>query len=137
MNIFFVGIRSRRKGQRGLLLFPLILFFAGKLLVYVPKLRFSSKYSEQLRSPQKLKFSGTPYFLRVPTYSSVVLVEMVVVVLRESADWMQVAVVVTVRQALQDVTPMVRAIRRNAMMIKFFFMIQTLLLLTIYGRTDL
>ena len=61
---------------------------------------------------------------------------MVVVVLRESADWMQVAVVVTVRQALQDVTPMVRAIRRNAMMIKFF-MIQTLLLLTIYGRTDL
>ena len=58
------------------------------------------------------------------------------VVLRESADWMQVAVVVTVRQALQDVTPMVRAIRRNAMMIKFF-MIQTLLLLTIYGRTDL
>ena len=66
-----------------------------------------------------------------------VLVEMVVVVLRESADWMQVAVVVTVRHALQDVTPMVRAIRRNAMMIKFFFMIQTLLLLTIYGRTDL
>ena len=62
---------------------------------------------------------------------------MVVVVLRESADWMQVAVVVTVRQALQDVTPMVRAIRRNAMMIKLFFMIQTLLLLTIYGRTDL
>ena len=59
------------------------------------------------------------------------------VVLRESADWMQVAVVVTVRQALQDVTPMVRAIRRNAMMIKFFFMIQTLLRLTIYGRTDL
>jgi hypothetical protein len=45
--------------------------------------------------------------------------------------------VVTVRQALQDVTPMVRAIRRNAMMIKFFFMIQTLLLLTIYGRADL
>ena len=62
---------------------------------------------------------------------------MVVVVLRESADWMQVAVVVTVRQALQDVTPRVRAIRRNAMMIKLFFMIQTLLLLTIYGRTDL
>ena len=61
---------------------------------------------------------------------------MVVVVLRESADWMQVAVVVTVRQALQDVTPMVRAIRRNAMMIKFF-MIQTLLILTIYRRTDL
>ena len=43
-----------------LLLFPLILLFAGKLLVYVPKLCFSSKYSEQLRSPQKLKFSGTP-----------------------------------------------------------------------------
>ena len=62
---------------------------------------------------------------------------MVVEVLVESADWMQVAVVVTVRQALQDVTPMVRAIRRNAMMIKLFFMIQTLLLLTIYGRTDL
>ena len=59
------------------------------------------------------------------------------VVLVESADWMQVAVVVTVRQALQDVTPMVRASRRNAMMIKLFFMIQTLLLLTIYGRTDL
>ena len=76
------------------------------------------------------------YFFLAPTYSSTVLVEMVVVVLRESADWMQVAVVVTVRQALQDVTPMVRAIRRNAMMIKFF-MIQTLLLLTIYGRTDL
>ena len=71
-----------------------------------------------------------------PWYSSTVLVEMVVVVLRESADWMQVAVVVTVRQALQDVTPMVRAIRRNAMMIKFF-MIQTLLILTIYRRTDL
>ena len=76
------------------------------------------------------------YFFLAPTYSSTVLVEMVVVVLRESADWMQVAVVVTVRQALQDVTPMVTAIRRNAMMIKFF-MIQTLLLLTIYGRTDL
>ena len=76
------------------------------------------------------------YFFLAPWYSSTVLVEMVVVVLRESADWMQVAVVVTVRQALQDVTPMVRAIRRNAMMIKFF-MIQTLLLLTIYGRTDL
>ena len=76
------------------------------------------------------------YFFLTPVYSSTVLVEIVVVVLRESADWMQVAVVVTVRQALQDVTPMVRAIRRNAMMIKFF-MIQTLLLLTIYGRTDL
>ena len=27
MNIFFVGIRSRRKGQRGLLPFPLILLY--------------------------------------------------------------------------------------------------------------
>ena len=77
------------------------------------------------------------YFFLAPTYSSTVLVEIVVEVLVLSAEWMQVAVVVTVRQALQDVTPMVRAIRRNAMMIKFFFMIQTLLLLTIYGRADL
>jgi len=36
------------------------LFFAGKFLVYVPKLRSGSKYSEQLRSPHKLKFTGTP-----------------------------------------------------------------------------
>ena len=36
------------------------LFFAGKFLVYVPKLRLGSKYSEQLRSPHKLKFAGTP-----------------------------------------------------------------------------
>ena len=49
-----------RRDYAALLLFTLILLFAGKLLVYVPKLRFSSKYSEQLRSPQKLKFSGTP-----------------------------------------------------------------------------
>ena len=77
MNISF--LLSRRD-------FRLYFFVAGKLLVYVPKLRFSSKYSEQLRSPQKLKFSGTPYFLRVPTYSSVVLVEIVVVVLVESED---------------------------------------------------
>ena len=87
------------------------------------------------RQPRKVD-SRRLYFFLAPTYSSTVLVEMVVVVLVESADWMQVAVVVTVRQALQDVTPMVRAIRRNAMMIKFF-MIQTLLILTIYRRTDL
>ncbi len=31
----------------------------GSLLVYVPKLRFSSKYSERLRSPHKLKFAGS------------------------------------------------------------------------------
>ena len=36
------------------------LFVAGKPLVHVPKLRFSSKYSGQLRSPLKLKFSGAP-----------------------------------------------------------------------------
>ena len=93
------------------------------------------------RQPRKVDSGrwsgGRLYFFLAPTYSSTVLVEMVVVVLVESEDWMQVAVVVTVRQALQDVTPMVRAIRRNAMMIKFFFMIQTLLLLTIYGRADL
>ena len=40
---------------------------------------------------------------------------MVVVVLRESADWMQVAVVVTVRQALQDIAPRVTAPRMTAL----------------------
>ena len=34
---------------------------AGKPLVRVPKLRFSRKYSGQLRSPQELKFPGTPW----------------------------------------------------------------------------
>ena len=36
---------------------------AGLLLVYVPKLRFSSKYSEQLRSPQQevSLLPGTPW----------------------------------------------------------------------------
>jgi len=53
-----VGLTT--SGLLYLLFLPLILLFAGKLLVYVPKLRFSSKYSEQLRSPQKLKFSGPP-----------------------------------------------------------------------------
>ena len=42
------------------------------------------------------------YFF-TPWYSSTVLVEMVVVVLAESADWTQVAVVEIVRQALQEV----------------------------------
>ena len=58
MNISFLF--SRRDYAALLLFHPLIHLCAGKLLVYVPKLRFSSKYSEQLRSPQKLKFSGTP-----------------------------------------------------------------------------
>ena len=40
-----------------------------------------------------------------PWYSSRVFVEIVVVVLAESADWTQVAVVVIVRQALQLVMP--------------------------------
>ena len=35
-------------------------FFAGSLLVRVPKLRFSSKYSKDLRSPQELKIVGGP-----------------------------------------------------------------------------
>ena len=35
-------------------------FLAGKLLVRVPKLRFSRKYSKQLRSPQKLQIFGGP-----------------------------------------------------------------------------
>ena len=34
--------------------------FAGPILVHVPKLRFSSKYSDGRRSPQKLKFPGAP-----------------------------------------------------------------------------
>ena len=38
---------------------------AGTILVYVPKLRFSSKYSDGHRSPQKLKFTGTPKERRV------------------------------------------------------------------------
>ena len=38
----------------------LAFFTAILLLEHVPKLRFSSKYSEQSRSPQKLKFSGAP-----------------------------------------------------------------------------
>ena len=46
MNISFL---LSRRDYAALLLFTLILLFAGKLLVYVPKLRFSSKYSEQLR----------------------------------------------------------------------------------------
>ena len=33
---------------------------AGKPLIHVPKLCFSRKYSGLLRSPQKLKFPGTP-----------------------------------------------------------------------------
>ncbi len=33
---------------------------ADTILVCVPKLRFSSKYSDVLRSPQGLKSSGTP-----------------------------------------------------------------------------
>ena len=53
-------LRSTYPCFRLFLLNPLVLLFAGKLLVYVPKLRFSSKYSEQLRSPQKLKISGDP-----------------------------------------------------------------------------
>ena len=36
---------------------------AGIPLVRVPKPRFSSKYSGQLRSPHKLKFPGTPLIL--------------------------------------------------------------------------
>ena len=59
MNNFFL---FSRRDYAALLPLPLILLFAGKLLVYVPKLRFSSKYSEQLRSPQGLKSSGTPLF---------------------------------------------------------------------------
>ena len=38
---------------------------ADTILVYVPKLRFSSKYSDVLRSPHKLKFAGTPMGRRV------------------------------------------------------------------------
>ncbi len=33
---------------------------ADTILVYVPKPRFSSKYSDVLRSPQKLKLFGVP-----------------------------------------------------------------------------
>ena len=43
--------------------FGSFLFFAGKLLVHVPKLCFSREYSEQLRSPQRITDSpGAPLF---------------------------------------------------------------------------
>ena len=48
-----------------------------------------------------------------PWYSSRVFVEIVVVVLAESADWTQVAVVVIVRQALQLVMPSATAQQVN------------------------
>jgi len=36
--------------------------FAATILAHVPKLRFSSKYSDVLRSPQKLKIIWGPQF---------------------------------------------------------------------------
>ena len=45
---------------------PLNQNLAGTILVYVPKPRFSSKYSDVLRSPQKLKLFGDPKFYVKP-----------------------------------------------------------------------
>ena len=65
-----------------------VLLLAGKFLVYVPKLNSGSEYSEQLRSPHSKRYFsllwGPHYFFRTPWYSSMVFVEIVVVVLEVS-----------------------------------------------------
>ncbi len=61
----------RRKGTKKKLYVQILGSFLGKFLfgafcrgldreIHVPKLRFGSKYSDQLRSPQELEIIGDP-----------------------------------------------------------------------------
>ena len=70
----------------------------------------------------------------MPVYSSSVLVVMVVVTLAVSVCWTQVAVVVTVRHALQDTRPVERLISINNANRNFFFILSVFINLTLDGR---
>ena len=78
--------------------------------------------SDTIRPNGQRLYTGCPlpvYFFFTPCHSSMVLVEMVVVFLTESADWTQVAVVEIVRHALQLVMPSATAqqVRRARTMV--------------------
>ncbi len=87
-NGTYVAVHATLKSPIGLLFDASVLLLAGKFLVYVPKLNSGSEYSEQLRSPHSKRYFsllwGPHYFFRTPWYSSMVFVEMVVVVFEVS-----------------------------------------------------